>query len=241
MTLFVGTSGWAYKQWKPDFYPEKLPQRRFLEHYGTQLSSVEINATFYRSQSPETLTRWANDTPNEFSFAVKAHRALTYFKRFAPEGDRGEFYTDFLKSLSPLGHKLGVVFMQFPAHRDRDDDQLQTLLDFLPDDHRYSFEFVNESWHGADVKEALARLGTLVYVDRRGQPPDALPPGPLAYVRFRLERYDDAQRQGWADLLRREAAGRDVYAFIKHEEADAGDPHAGVGLARWLQENLGGG
>jgi uncharacterized protein YecE (DUF72 family) len=241
VALYVGTSGWSYPQWKPDFYPEKLPQRRFLEHYGTQLSSVEINATFYRSQSPETLTRWANDTPNEFSFAVKAHRALTYFKKFAPEGDRGEFYTDFLKSLSPLGHKLGVVFMQFPAHRDRDDDQLRTLLDFLPDEHRYSFEFVNESWHGEDVKEALARLGTLVYVDRDGQPPHALPPGPLAYVRLRLERYDDAQRRSWAELLQHEAGRRDVYAFIKHEEAEAGDPHAGVGLARWLQENVAGG
>lgn len=241
MTLFVGTSGWAYSAWKPDFYPEKLPQRRFLAHYGTQLGAVEINATFYRSQSPETLTRWANDTPNDFSFAVKAHRALTYFKKFAPMGDKADFYTDFLKSLSPLGHKLGVVFMQFPEHRDRDDDQLEALLDFLPDEHRYSFEFVNESWHADDVKRALARRGTLVYVDRAGDPPPELPPGPLAYVRLRLERYDDAQRTGWTELLRREAARRDVYAFIKHEEAEAGDPNAGVGLARWLQENIGDG
>jgi uncharacterized protein YecE (DUF72 family) len=241
MALFVGTSGWAYKQWKPDFYPEKLPQKKFLEHYGTQLGAVEINATFYRGQSPETLTRWAADTPNDFSFAVKAHRALTYMKKFAPEGERGEFYTDFLKSLSPLGHKLGVVFMQFPKHRDRDEEQLQTLLDFLPDDRRYAFEFVNEDWRGEDIENALARIGTMVYVDRAGDPPETLPPGPLGYVRLRVERYDDAQRQAWADLLRREGAERDVYAFIKHEEGSAGDPYGGVGLARWLQENAVGG
>ena len=237
MSLFVGTSGWAYKQWKPEFYPEKLPQKKFLEHYGTQLGSVEINATFYRSQSPETLTRWANDTPADFSFAIKAHRALTYFKKFAPMDEKADVYTEFLKNLSPLGHKLGVVFMQFPQHRDRDDEQLKTLLDFLPTEHRYSFEFVNESWHVEEVRRAIARIGTLVYVDRDGTPPTELPPGPLGYVRLRVERYDETQRDAWVELLRREAAQRDVYAFIKHEEADAGDPYGGVGLAQWFQEN----
>ena len=238
MALFVGTSGWAYREWKPEFYPEKLPQKKFLEHYGTQLGSVEINATFYRAQSPETLTRWAEDTPNDFSFAVKAHRALTYMKKFAPVGDRAEFYSDFLKQLSPLGHKLGVVFMQFPSHRDRDDEQLGTLLDFLPDDNRYAFEFVNETWGSDEVAENVSRRGTVVFTDRDGTAPDRLPPGPLAYVRLRVESYDSRLRGAWADLLQREAAERDVYAFIKHEEANAGDPHAGVGLAKWLQENV---
>ncbi|MDQ4094763.1 MAG: DUF72 domain-containing protein, partial [Actinomycetota bacterium] len=72
MTLFVGTSGWAYREWKPDFYPAELPQARFLAHYGRQLSACEINATFYRLQSESTFTKWATAVPDDFRYSIKA-------------------------------------------------------------------------------------------------------------------------------------------------------------------------
>jgi uncharacterized protein YecE (DUF72 family) len=74
MALYVGTSGWAYKQWKPGFYPEGLPQARFLEHYSTALNSCEINATFYRRQAESTFEKWARAVGDEFRFTTKAHR-----------------------------------------------------------------------------------------------------------------------------------------------------------------------
>src|SRR5438093_12780611 len=78
MTLFVGTSGWAYKEWRDGFYPVDLPERRFLEHYSGVLSACEINATFYRLQTKDTFTRWVEMTREGFRFAVKAHRRLTH-------------------------------------------------------------------------------------------------------------------------------------------------------------------
>src|SRR4051812_47853037 len=100
MALYVGTSGWAYKEWKPAFYPEKLPQTRFLEHYASELGACEINATFYRMQTAATFAKWAAGVPDGFRFAVKAHQGITHGPQVA--GDR-EFLDAFLRSISPLG------------------------------------------------------------------------------------------------------------------------------------------
>src|SRR5207244_8243309 len=141
MTLYVGTSGFAYKEWKPAFYPADLPQRRFLDYYGTVFTACEINATFYRRQEPATLARWADVTPPNFRFAVKAHRMLTHSRSIAPDGPRREFLPSFLESIQPLRAKLGVVLFQFPPHRERDDHALDLLIDALPEDLPVAFEF----------------------------------------------------------------------------------------------------
>src|SRR5687768_17027565 len=104
--LYVGTSGWAYKEWKPDFYPEKLPQKKFLEHYGTQLSACEINATFYRRQSDETFIRWRDAVPDDFRFAVKAHRGISYTLDLSMHEGKVEHIAGFRDSIAILGKKL---------------------------------------------------------------------------------------------------------------------------------------
>src|SRR5688572_5920217 len=102
MTLYIGTSGWAYKEWKPEFYPSETKQREFLGHYASKLSACEINATFYRLQKNETFERWAAEVPDDFRFSIKAHRRLTHSKSIAPTDEQGEFLGAFLKSLEPL-------------------------------------------------------------------------------------------------------------------------------------------
>ena len=73
--LYVGTSGWAYPSWKPDFYPAKLPQKNFLRHYATQLNTVEVNFTFRQLIKETTAQKWIAETPADFRFGVKAHRS----------------------------------------------------------------------------------------------------------------------------------------------------------------------
>jgi uncharacterized protein YecE (DUF72 family) len=234
MTLFIGTSGWAYKEWKPDFYPEELPQKRFLEHYARFLSACEINATFYRLQSPDTFRRWAEGTSDTFRFSIKAHRGLTHSKSIAPTDKEG-LLTGFLESVGTLGDRLGVVLLQFPPYRRRDDEDLAALMDALPSERHHAFEFRHESWDDPAVKAAIAeRGGTICLSETKGEVPEELPPGPLAYVRLRAERYSDAARDGWRALLEKESSTRDVYAFAKHEGIPAGDPYGGIGLAQWL-------
>jgi uncharacterized protein YecE (DUF72 family) len=234
MALYVGTSGWAYKQWKPGFYPEGLPQTRFLEHYATALNACEINATFYRRQAESTFEKWAGAVGDAFRFTTKAHRFITHARSIEMDDYRASFIADFVASTKPLGKRLGAIFFQFAAHQERNDGALSDLLAALPEDMPCAFEFLNESWRVPDVAETVGRRGTICLTDWDGPPPDRLPPGQIAYVRLRSQTYSPGQRESWLRLLEREAESRDVYAFAKHEGTAPTDAAGGVGLAVWL-------
>src|SRR5689334_12505946 len=96
--LFAGTSGFAYPQWKPAFYPAKLPSKKFLEYYASRLNAVEINYTFRRLPAASTLEGWVSQTPGQFLFAVKAHMRITHILRLK---DAAEFTEMFLRSIDP--------------------------------------------------------------------------------------------------------------------------------------------
>ncbi len=231
----MGTSGWAYKEWKGGFYPEDLPQKAFLGFYGENLTACEVNATFYRLQSDSTFEKWSGAVPERFRFATKAHRRITHRKQFAPTGDGAQFLQAYLDSLTPLGRHLACVLFQFPPFVKRDDEQLEGLLDALPPGLRFACEFRDETWENAEITEKIAAAGgTVCLAETEGTVPKALPPGPLAYIRIRAPKYSGPQRKRWLDLVTGEAGERDVYAFAKHEGIPAGDPYGGVGLAQWL-------
>lgn len=235
MDLFIGTSGWAYPEWKPAFYPADVPQRGFLAHYATRFTACEVNGTFYRLPSTETVHQWAAATPPTFRFAVKAPRAMV-------QGRVG--WTDhvlrtrdrLMSALEPLGERLAAILLRYPDGRARDDDGLDTVLrSWDADAPPLVFDFRDPSWFHPDVIAAVAGHGHTVSVnDTAGSPLPSLPPGRIAYVRLRAVRYSDDDRRGWLDALRAEAALRPVYAFGRHAGIPAGDPHAGVGLAAWL-------
>jgi uncharacterized protein YecE (DUF72 family) len=235
LSLRVGTSGWAYSEWKPAFYPADLPAKRFLEHYGRVLTACEINATFYRRQPPETFAKWAASVPASFRFAVKAHRLITYGKELAPDRARGIF-DDFRESVAALGARRGPILYQLHPKRKRDDEQLARLL-AQAGPEPFAVELRDESWRSDEIDARVAEAGgTVSFTDEDARVPERLPPGPIAYVRLRSERYSRTSREAWRELLDREARARDVYVFARHEGVKAGDPFTGVGLAVWLVE-----
>lgn len=235
MSLHVGTSGWAYPEWRPAFYPEGMPQSRFLAHYASVLGACEINATHYKVQSEAAVARWAGEVPEGFRFAAKAHRRLTHVRSLPPHAGGAAFLEGFLASLAPLGNRLGAVLFQFPPARQRDDGVLAEFLACLPPELPFAVEFRHESWLDTVVEARIAEAGGTVCVgETTGAVLPRLPEGRLAYVRMRAEHYEPEARAGWRDLLEHEAADRPVYAFTKHEGVPAGDPYAGVGLAEWL-------
>lgn len=241
MTLFVGTSGWAYREWKPEFYPADVPQKEWLRFYSSALSACEINATFYRLQSIETMERWRDETAEGFLFSLKMHRRITHSRTIAPDEGRVELLKAFFDHAERLGPKLGVVLLQFPPHRVRDDAGLDALIGALPAGRRYAFEFRNDSWDHDDVRSRIAEAGgTVCLSNTDGRAPGALPPGDLAYIRLRTDEYAGDQRTAWYELLTAEGARRDVFAFAKHEGIAAGNPFGGVGLAKWLAETAAG-
>ena len=129
--LFAGTSGWAYPSWKPDFYPAKLAQKKFLSHYATQLNTVEVNFTFRQLVKETTIQNWIQETPAHFRFGVKAHQVITHIKRLKGAED---FRARFLATIEPLASagKLGPVLFQLPPNLKADAALLKDFLAILP-------------------------------------------------------------------------------------------------------------
>ena len=97
--FFAGTSGWAYPSWKPEFYPAKLAQKKFLSHYATRLNTVEVNFTFRQLVRETTIQNWLTETPTHFRFGIKAHQLITHIKRLKGTED---FVPRFLTTIEPL-------------------------------------------------------------------------------------------------------------------------------------------
>ena len=148
--LFVGTSGWAYPSWKPEFYPEKLAQTKFLTYYSSQLNTVEVNLTFRQLLKETTAQKWIAQTPTEFRFGIKAHQVITHIKRLK---NAEEFVQRFFSTIEPLAQarKLGPVLFQLPPNMKADPQLLQDFLAILPRGIPVAFEFRHESWFADDI------------------------------------------------------------------------------------------
>lgn len=224
--LYTGTSGFAYPTWKPDFYPPKLPAKDFLKHYATRLNAVEINYTFRQLPKAATLENWVAATPDDFSFALKAHQRITHFNRLAAS----EFNELFFRAIDPLraARRLGPVLFQLPPNFKVDVALLTAFLEKLPQDIRCAFEFRNASWLLDDVYRLLEkhRVALCLAESERFEAPQVVT-SDFVYVRLRKEEYTPEERAeiaGRVKLLL--AGGRDVYCFFKHEDTPAGAAYA---------------
>ena len=140
----VGTSGWSYPHWRCVFYPERLPQKRWLEFYARHFSTVEINSTFYGRPSASTLTKWVQSTPEGFLFSVKASRFITHIKRLQNVED---FLKRFYKDISLLKNKLGVLLFQLPPNLGFNRERLENFLSQLDPSLLHTIEVRHESFH----------------------------------------------------------------------------------------------
>ncbi len=225
--LYAGTSGFAYPQWKPQFYPEKLPQKKFLEHYATRLNAVEINYTFRRTPSATTLESWVQATPEGFSFSIKAHQRITHIARLKEAREPTEF---FLHSIEPLraSNRLGVVLFQLPPYLRCDVALLTDFLAVLPQGLRYAFEFRHASWQSDAVYAELEKRNVCYCLAESEtlDPPDVIT-ADFVYFRLRKAEYSaedrEAIRARTADLL---AGGKSVFLFFKHEDTPEGALYA---------------
>ena len=231
MSLYVGTSGWAYPAWKPGFYPEKLPSKGFLEYYSSQLNAVEANYTFRKFLTEEISESWLQQTPSGFQFAVKAHQSLTHMRRLK---NCDEPLTRFLDSIAPLkkARRLGPVLFQLPPNFKADPQRLADFLKLLPRTLRVALEFRHESWFTDEVYALLKQRKAALCIAETDefQTPRVFTAN-FAYYRLRKSNYSTASRKTIAASLRNDSTRlRDVYAFFKHEE----DPKS----PNWAQEVL---
>ena len=225
--LFAGTSGWAYPSWKPDFYPEKLAQKKFLSYYTTRLNTVEVNFTFRQLVKETTIQNWLQDSPPHFRFGVKAHQVITHIKRLKATE---EFVPRFLATIEPLAAagKLGPILFQLPPNLKADAALLKDFLDVLPRSVPAAFEFRNESWFSDATWDLLksANVSLCVAETETRTTPDVVT-GKFAYYRFRKPTYTGEERRSMVERMRQHLAeNRDAYAYFKHEETPEGALYA---------------
>jgi uncharacterized protein YecE (DUF72 family) len=224
--LYAGTSGWAYPQWKPEFYPAKLAAAKFLAYYGTRLNSVELNYTFRRFPAEKLLTGWIAATPADFKFAVKAHQNITHVKRLK---DAEEWTSRFLTALGLLHEagKLGPVLFQLPPFLRCDLPRLKNFLAQLPRDARVAFEFRHESWFNGEVFEALrgANAALCQAESEKLETPD-VQTADFTYFRLRKQSYSTNERAELAKKALELAQKGDVFTYFKHEDTPEGALHA---------------
>jgi uncharacterized protein YecE (DUF72 family) len=225
--LFAGTSGWAYPSWKPNFYPQKLAQAKFLGHYATQLNAVEVNFTFRQLVKETTLAKWMADTPESFRFTIKAHQVITHIKRLK---ETEEFVQRFLGTIQPLASasKLGPVLFQLPPNLKVDVDLLRAFLASLPRRLPTAFEFRHPSWFTDETYGVLREHGAALCVAETEElATPEMATGEFIYYRFRKPNYPPDERKAMIDRIEQHlGAGRDVFAYFKHEETPEGAMYA---------------
>ena len=219
MDLYVGTSGYSYKEWKGNFYPEKIAAQEMLAFYGTRLPAVEINATFYRLPRSEMLENWASQVPDDFRFALKASRRITHIKRLKYAEDETSYL---LETASVMKDKLGVILFQLAPSFKKDLQTFDAFLKTLPDGAPAAFEFRHETWFDEEVYERLrARDFALCVADTEDKEARVVSTASWGYLRLRRPDYGRKELAAWADQVLSQE-WRSAYVFFKHEDEGIG-------------------
>ena len=233
-TLYLGTSGFAYDEWKHGaFYPEGLPAGGMLAHYASRFRSVEINYTFRRLPSEKTLTGWGEQTPKGFRFTLKANQRITHIRRLKEAGKEVRAFVELSRA---LGDRRGPILFQCPPNLTFDEGVIRAFIDEMPPGVSAAMEFRHPSWDEAWpllAERGIARC--VADTDEREAAEDALTWQPFGYLRLRRAAYSDAELGVWAGRIRTALAdGSDVYCYFKHE-----DSAAGPRMARRLEQLMG--
>jgi uncharacterized protein YecE (DUF72 family) len=232
-SLYLGTSGFAYDEWKHGvFYPEGLKAREMLSYYASRFPSVEINYTFRRFPTEKTLQTWRGETPEGFRFTLKANQRITHFKKLR---DVDEDVRDFLEIARTLGDRLGTILYQCPPTLMYDRALIEAFVGYLPPTPRAAMEFRHPSW--TQARELLLEQGIawcVAETDEKDPGPGDLSWEPFGFLRLRKTEYSEDELRSWAERVRPVLdAGHDVFCYFKHEDLGASPQ-----MAKRLEEIL---
>ncbi|MBV9524493.1 MAG: DUF72 domain-containing protein [Candidatus Dormibacteraeota bacterium] len=223
MLVRIGTSGWQYRDWRGPFYPEKLAQRAWLEHYAERFAVVEVNNTFYNLPTEDAVRRWHDTAPRDFEYVLKASRYLSHVRRLREPTDP---VRTMMERFRPLGRSFTTMLLQLPPRFHADVGRLDAALAAFPRRIRVAVEFRDATWFSDEVRAVLrARNAALCVTDRLDASPEPdWPDLSWMYVRFHQGTaspapcYRRAALRSWAArLAQRRDAVSDVYAFFNND------------------------
>jgi uncharacterized protein YecE (DUF72 family) len=219
--IFIGTSGWSYKEWANDFYHGLKPKEHF-QFYATQFSTVEINASFYRLPTLKTVKGWREKAPANFIFAVKGSRLITHIKRL---NNLDGLVTNFIRRVHPLRKKLGPLLWQLPPNFKPDLPRLDKFLKRLPRKLSHAIEFRHPDWMMDETFTLLRKhAAAFVSVSSMRMPQNFAVTADFAYIRFHglsggpRHDYTGTELEPWAKHIREQASsGRKVFAYFNND------------------------
>ncbi|APW64178.1 DUF72 domain-containing protein [Paludisphaera borealis] len=220
MGLYVGTSGYSYKEWKGTFYPKDLPVRQMLHFYGERFRTVEINSTFFGMPKVPILEGWAQAVPADFKFVLKAPKQITHMRKLK---DIGELVSQLLEVSGALTERRGPLLFQLPPTSKKDVALLRTFLALLPSPLRAAFEFRHPSWFDDEVFGLLRdhRAALCIADAEVNFEVPFVATTDWGYLRLRRPDYGDAELKEWAKRVR-EQDWEDAFVFFKHENEGKG-------------------
>jgi uncharacterized protein YecE (DUF72 family) len=226
--IHVGIGGWTFEPWRGVFYPDGLPHAKELSYAASHLTSIEINGTFYRTQTPATFRKWASEVPDGFIFSVKGPRFVTHRSDLSESGGSIDRFLN--SGVTELGDRLGPLLWQFPPTKKFDEADFASFLELLPKDFqgmrlRHVVEVRHASFCAPDFVRLLRGFETpVVFSEHETYPAIADVTGDFLYLRLQKGEdsiatcYPDAAIAAWADRLRGWLAGK-TPADLPHIDA----------------------
>ena len=220
MNLYVGTSGYSYKEWKGSFYPKDLPADQMLRYYAERYGTVEINNTFYRMPKTSVVEAWAAEVPDGFKFVIKASRRITHILRLKNAAEPVSFL---IKAADAMKDRLGALLFQLPPNLKKDVPRLTDFLKLLPSSQRAAMEFRHQSWFDDQVFAALQERNAALCIAEAEDELDIpfVSTADWGYLRLRLPEYSDADLKTWIKRVQSQNWS-DAFVFFKHEDEGKG-------------------
>ncbi|MDT0675288.1 DUF72 domain-containing protein [Autumnicola musiva] len=224
MKVFIGCSGWNYKEWRGKFYPEKLAQKNWLEFYAEKFNTAEVNNTFYRFPKYTTLEKWKKTAPKSFNFTLKGSRYITQMKKLK---DVEEPVKNFEEVADVMKTKLSCLLWQLPPNLHRNDEKLIKFCKTLKTSNKNVIEFRHESWFDEEVYEILRKNSvSFCSISASGFPGDMIVTRKkAAYVRFHgmgkdwyHYHYSKSELKEWYKKIK-DCGAREVYVYFNNDVA----------------------
>jgi uncharacterized protein YecE (DUF72 family) len=218
--IYVGTSGFAHKEWKGKFYPEKIQPREMLHYYAERLNTVEINNTFYHMPKESVLLSWAQQVGGDFVFALKAPQVITHMKQLRNVFEETEYL---FRTLTVLDRKLGPILFQFPKTFHANASVLENFLALIPGTVSCAFDFRSPTWLDNGILDLLREKGSSWCIEDTDENPirEMISTATWGYLRLRRSDYTDADLSQWSERILSQKWER-VFVFFKHEDEAKG-------------------
>lgn len=223
--VYIGTSGWLYPHWQGVFYPQGLAQNKWLEFYGKNFATVEVNSSFYHSMRREVYKGWAKKTPDNFIFSIKGSRFITHIKILL---NCGEPIKRLLEQTDGLSQKLGSILLQLPPRWKADKERLEAFLQELRAQNskiRVTFEFRDQSWLSDEIFKILKKYRVALCIQNSPNWPtkEEVTAG-FVYLRFHGSRslyaseYSKKELESWAKKIKKwQKLGLDVFTYFNND------------------------